>query len=81
MAGYHKCEIEKGELSSPSKIREEFEEYMDAINQKNPIMAILELSDLLGAIESYAAKFNLTMNDLLVMTRATQNAFQTGRRK
>lgn len=79
--GYHKTKIAKGELGTPSKIREELLEYEDAILQNNKIMVMLELSDLYGAIEALADKYNLTMNDLKIMSDATKSAFKDGTRK
>ena len=79
--GYHSKKIERGQLGHHSKIREEFEEFQDAIEQGNPVMALLELSDMLGAIEAYTLKsHNITLNDLLVMKNVTQSAFQDGSR-
>jgi len=81
MSGYHKKNIKKGELGQASKIREEFEEFEDALAQNNQLMALMELSDLIGAIELYALRFNLEMTDLLIMKDATKGAFISGRRK
>ncbi len=55
--GYHNTEIEKGVLGQVSKITEEYKEFMDAVEQDNSIMELIELSDLLGAIESYTEYF------------------------
>lgn len=79
--GYHLTKITKGVLGEFSKIKEEFLEAEDAIEQNNSVMALVELSDLLGAIEAYAKTFNMTLNDLLTMKDATKRAFETGRRK
>jgi hypothetical protein len=80
--GYHTTEIKKGELGKASKITEEYEEFMDAKLQDNPVMELVELSDLLGAIEAYTKrKYKLTLEDLMAMTRATQRAFRNGHRK
>lgn len=79
--GYHLYKIEKGILGQFSKIKEEFLEAEDAIKQNNSVMALVELSDLLGAIEAYAKTFNMSLNDLLTMKDATKRAFETGRRK
>jgi hypothetical protein len=79
--GYHKKIIQKGVLGEPSKIREEFEEFMDSIEQDNPVMALIELSDLIGAIEAYAEKNNITLEHLINMKNATKRAFETGHRK
>lgn len=80
--GYHINNITKGELGKFSKIREEYEEFCDAYNQKNPVMELIELTDLIGAIESYTIKkHNINLDELIRMTRATQSAFESGERK
>jgi hypothetical protein len=56
---YHLKEIPKGILGEFSKIEEEFLEFLDAIDQDNILMALIELSDMLGAIEYYREKYNL----------------------
>lgn len=82
MAGYHKREIPKGKLGEISKINEEFQEFNDAIDQDNPIMALLELSDMIGAIEAYTRKvYNISLSDLIRMKDATKSAFESGHRK
>src|ERR1700733_9829472 len=43
-------------------------------------MAIIELSDLYGAIESYISKYNLNMEALKLMSDTTKRAFINGRR-
>lgn len=43
-------------------------------------MALIELSDMLGAIEAYAARHNVTLYDLMIMMKATQSAFKDGSR-
>lgn len=68
-------------LGTASKIREEFEEFMDAEEQANTVMAVLELSDMLGAIEAYVSRYNMTLSDLIIMMKATQSAFKDGTRK
>lgn len=78
--GYHKKHIEKGVLGEVSKIREEFEELMDASEQNNPILEICELCDLVGAIEAYANRFNLKLSDIIKMKESTADAFRTGER-
>ncbi len=79
--GYHKTEIPKGVLGEFSKIEEEFLEAVDAQIQGNKIMTLLELSDLLGAIENYTVnKHNITLADLITMKSATESAFKDGTR-
>lgn len=79
--GYHVRAIAKGKLGEFSKIREEFEEMADAIEQSNPIMALLEASDLVGAVEAWASKYGITIEDVLSMKSATYRAFVDGTRK
>lgn len=83
MAGYHSIEITKGVIGELSKVREELNEAYDADAQNNPIMVILELSDMIGAIRCYLEKHHptLKLNDLVTMADATNRAFQSGYRK
>lgn len=78
---YHKRKIVKGTIGNISKIQEEMDELNDAIEQGNVVMAILECSDIIGAIEAYVKQFNLTLDDLIVMKNATKSAFEDGTRK
>ena len=78
---YHLHKINKGVYQEVSKITEEYEEFIDSINQNNKIMALCELSDMIGAIEGYVKKeYNLKLKDLIIMKNATKRAFKTGRR-
>ena len=80
--GYHLVPITSGTYGYFSKIKEEFEELTDAINQNANIMILNELSDLIGAIEGFVnKKFNLTLDDLLTMSQITKRAFESGERK
>ena len=78
--GYHLTTIPKGVLGKYSKIQEEFLELTDAHNQENKVLEICELCDLIGAIELYANKFNLTLDDLIKMKEANKHAFEDGTR-
>lgn len=79
--GYHVRDIPKGRLGEFSKIREEFMEAEDALEQKNKIMMLVELSDIIGAIESYCEKnYNIGLEDIIIMNRATKKAFNDGDR-
>lgn len=80
--GYHVTPIARGTFGEPSKITEEMEEFLDALSQGNPIMALVELSDLLGAVEGYLVRYfpNTSLNDLIVMKDATKRAFVNGHR-
>lgn len=78
--GYHKKQIAKGVLGEFSKIKEEFDELSDAVEQNDKVMQICELSDLIGAIESYVLRFNLTLYDLIEFSNKTKEAFKEGKR-
>lgn len=79
--GYHINAIPKGELGEFSKVEEEFLELHDALQQANSVMILCELADLIGAIEAYAGKWNITLDDLIVMKERTKSAFKDGSRK
>ncbi len=81
--GYHKMDIPKGKYGSYEKIKEELYELEDSINQNNKLMTLIELSDLIGAIEGYLKQNynNITLEDLKIMKEATKNAFISGVRK
>jgi len=84
MAGYHVAEITRGEYGELSKVLEEAEELKDAMEQGQKLMCLIELSDMLGAIEGYLEKHyagKITMTDLFNMSNATRNAFESGYRK
>lgn len=79
--GYHKRQITKGVVGEFSKIQEEVEELTDAIEQDDKVMQICELTDLIGAIESFSNnKFNLTLEDLIKFSNKTKEAFKKGKR-
>ncbi len=77
---YHKREIPRGVYGEPSKIREELEEYEDAMDQGCAIMACVELADLYGALEGVAARHGYSMPDLAKMAEITARAFRSGAR-
>ena len=78
--GYHRIRIPKGKLGEFSKISEEYLELFDAVEQDNKILEICEMCDLVGAIEAYANKFNLTLEDIIKMKDANKHAFEDGTR-
>lgn len=81
-AGYHVGDIPRGDYGEPSKIKEETEEFLDAVEQGSSIMALLELSDLYGAMEAYLEKHHpgTTMADVKIMSDLTKRAFTNGHR-
>jgi len=78
--GYHLKEIIKGEIGSFSKIKEEFMELEDAVEQKDVVLILCELSDLLGAVESYTERWNISIKDLKNFSDKTKSAFKEGKR-
>jgi hypothetical protein len=81
--GYHINKIEKGVLGSISKIKEEFEELLDAHSQGSTIMELVELSDLYGAIKIYLEVNypGISMKDLELFSIITERAFKSGDRQ
>ena len=78
--GYHKKEIPKGERFKFSKIKEEFLELEDAVEQNDLILQLCELTDLIGAIEDYIAPRGLFLEDLKKFSDKTKEAFKEGKR-
>lgn len=80
--GYHKKVIPKGEVGELSKIYEELLEAYEAQNQGVSIMTLVELSDLVGAVERFLEKHypGFTLADLTAMSNVTKRAFNSGRR-
>jgi hypothetical protein len=81
-AGYHVSVITRGVLGEISKIREELEELTDAASQNCVIMELVELSDLIGAVDAYLLKHHpsICLDDLIIMSKITKRAFQSGER-
>ena len=81
--GYHIAHIDKGMIGELSKIQEELDEAEDAEKQGCKLMVLLELSDMLGAIEAYLEKHHpdFRLMDLKKMSDITRRAFKSGARK
>lgn len=81
--GYHVKEIPRGTYGDLSKVAEELAEALDAEEQHNPVMVLVELSDIVGAVDGYLEKRfqgTVKLKDLVVMAKATQRAFKEGER-
>lgn len=79
--GYHKRKIKKGKLGEFSKIREEYEELLDAFEQEDKLLQFCEMSDLIGAIQYYSeTKFNISLKDLISFSDKTKEAFKEKKR-
>lgn len=79
---YHLKKINKGKVGELSKVYEEVEEVQDSEQQGVDLMVLVELSDVIGAIESYLEKYHpsVGINDLIKMSDVTKRAFKSGRR-
>ncbi|WNL63411.1 hypothetical protein [Citrobacter phage Tr1] len=82
MAGYHLAEIEKQAYGTVEKIHEEVFELRDAIAQDCRIMQLVELSDIIGAVEGVLETHfpDFTLQDLIAMSAITKRAFRNGGR-
>jgi hypothetical protein len=80
--GYHLAPIAKGVLGEPSKILEEVHELIDAVAQDARVMELVELSDLMGAVEAFLQKRHpgYTLDDLMTFSAITKRAFVNGHR-
>ncbi len=69
-------------MGESSKILEEVLELQDAESQECKVMALVELSDLIGAIALYLEKHHpeTSLEDLVVMSQITRRAFKNGHR-
>jgi len=79
--GYHLREITpQGVYGQSSKILEEVDEFEEALEQGNRIMALVELADIYGALEGVAEYHGTNMAELAKMSDATRRAFLDGTR-
>lgn len=80
--GYSLSSIPRGKFGEISKIKEEVEELEDAMEQGSYVMSLVELSDILGAIDGFLEKYfpNVDKEELDRMNKITQRAFKNGYR-
>lgn len=74
---YHTKPLLKGIYGEASKIIEECDEFVDAyFDQENDLMALCELSDIIGAIDGFLKKYHptITLETLILMSKSIQNA-------
>lgn len=62
---WHNRKIKKGSYGELSKIEEELDEAREALEQGNKLMFLIELSDVIGAVEGVIQKHGLSLNDLI----------------
>jgi len=66
---FHNREIQKGIYGELSKIKEELEEAYDAEEQGQKLMLLIELSDIVGAVEGVSKKYGFTLEQLIKFAR------------
>lgn len=62
---WHNRKIKKGEYGEVSKVEEELDEAKEALEQGNRLMFLIELSDIVGAVEGIIEKYGLSLEDLI----------------
>ena len=62
---FHKAIIQKGIYGQLSKIKEELDEAYDAESQNQDLMLLIELSDIIGAVEGVSKKYGFTIEQLI----------------
>ncbi len=83
VGGYHLTAIPRGVYGESSKILEEVLELQDAEKQGARIMALHELSDIIGSVVGYLNNHypDMKFEDLVKMTNITTRAFESGARR
>jgi hypothetical protein len=66
---FHRRDISKGTYGELSKIKEELEEAFDAQEQGQTLMLLIELSDIIGAVEGVSKKYGFSIEQLLDFAR------------
>lgn len=80
--GYHTYNIPKSNYGTLDKVTEEYLELMDARLLESPVLELVELTDLIGAIAGYAnARYNITLDELVKFSKMTSDSFKSGKRK
>ena len=76
--GYHIRNITRGTLGEWSKVSEEIEEIIDALEQNLKPMVLIELCDCLGAIHSHANNHEKEFNfeNWVYVTSTERNQYQ-----
>lgn len=71
---WHNRPIKKGVYGEFSKVEEEVDEARDALEQNNHLMYLIELSDVIGAIEKIAENHGLTLDDLIRFSKKVKES-------
>lgn len=73
---WHTKEIKKGVYGELSKVEEELEEAKDALEQNNTLMYLIELSDIVGAVEGIIEKHGLSLKELITFSNKVKESKQ-----
>lgn len=73
---WHKKEIKKGIYGELSKVEEELAEAKDALEQNNTLMYLIELSDIVGAVEGIIEKHGLSLEELITFSDKVKESKQ-----
>lgn len=79
-SGYHLRNFVKEDYMSAYKIKEETQEFLDAVEQNDKLLQLCEMSDLIQAIEDYAISMGVDFDDLRKFGKKTSNAYQSKKR-
>ena len=71
---WHNRPIKKGVYGEFSKVEEEVDEAREALEQNNSLMYLIELSDVIGAIEKVAENHGLSLQDLINFSRKVKES-------
>lgn len=73
---WHKKEIKKGIYGELSKVEEELAEAKDALEQNNTLMYLIELSDIVGAVEGIIEKHGLSLEEIITFSDKVKESKQ-----
>ncbi|MCZ2224367.1 MAG: hypothetical protein LC122_12160 [Chitinophagales bacterium] len=62
---FHKKLIKKGVYGELSKVKEELDEAIDAEEQNQDLMLLIELADIVGACAGVANKYGISLDQLV----------------
>ena len=75
---FHKAIIQKGIYGELSKIKEELDEAYDAESQNQDLMLLIELSDIIGAVEGVSKKYGFTLEQLIAFAKLRSKVAMEG---
>lgn len=74
---FHIVPITRGEYGYLSKVQEELEEALDAEKQENPLLLLIELSDIIGAVGGVADRIGSSLEDLVKFSNLVRHVRKT----